>query len=115
MSVLGATIAAALVLLPLIFLIVQAQQSGWGEVQRLLLRHSVAVLLWNSLRLTVACTVLCALLGVGAAWCVERTALPARNFWAVALVLPLGIPDFVVGFGWVSIEPSLHGYLAAVM
>src|SRR6202012_799686 len=24
-------------------------------------------------------------------------------------------PDFVVGFSWVSIAPSLHGYLAAVM
>jgi iron(III) transport system permease protein len=114
-SIAGASAAAALVLLPLVFLVVQAQQSGWSEVQRLLLRHSVAVLLWNSVRLTLACTVLCAILGVGAAWCVERTALPARRLWAVALVLPLGIPDFVVGFGWVSLEPGLHGYLAAVM
>jgi len=114
-SVVGAAIAVALVLLPLAFLVIQARQSGWGEVQRLLLRHSVAVLLWNTIRLTVACTVLCALLGVGAAWCVERTTLPARRLWAVALVLPLGVPDFVVGFGWVSIDPGLHGYLAAVM
>lgn len=111
----GAAAAAALVLLPLVFLVVQAQQSGWSEVQRLLLRHSVAVLLWNTLRLAVACTALCAVLGVAAAWCVERTKLPGRRLWTVALVLPLGIPDFVVGFGWVSIEPGLHGYLAAVM
>ena len=114
-SIAGGTIAAALVLLPLVFLVVQAQQSGWGEVQRLLLRHSVAVLLWNTVRLTLACTVLCAVLGVAAAWCVERTTLPARRLWAVPLVLPLGVPDFVVGFGWVSIDPALHGYLAAVM
>jgi iron(III) transport system permease protein len=114
-SVAGGTIAAALVLLPLTFLVVQAQRSGWGEVQRLLLRHSVAVLLWNTVRLTLACTVLCSVLGVASAWCVERTTLPLRRMWAVALVLPLGIPDFVVGFGWVSIDPALHGYLAAVM
>jgi iron(III) transport system permease protein len=114
-SAVGATVAAALVLLPLAFLVIQAQQSGWGEVERLLLRHTVVVLLWNTVRLTLACTVLCAVLGVGAAWCVERTALPLRRLWAVALVLPLGIPDFVVGFGWVSLEPGLHGYLAAVM
>jgi iron(III) transport system permease protein len=114
-SIAGATIAAGLVLLPLAFLIVQAGQSGWGEVQRLLLRHSVAVLLWNTARLALACTVLCAVLGVAAAWCVERTVLPARRLWAVLLVLPLGVPDFVVGFAWVSIDPSLHGYLAAVM
>ena len=114
-SIAVAILAAALVLLPLTFLIVQAGQSGWSEAQRLLLRHSVAVLLWNTVRLAVACTILCALLGVAAAWCVERTELPARRMWAVLLVLPLGIPDFVVGFSWVSIDPALHGYLAAVM
>jgi iron(III) transport system permease protein len=114
-SATGACVAAGLVLLPLIFLIVQAQQSGWGEVERLLFRHSVAVLLWNTLRLTAACTLLCAVVGVAAAWCVERSAIPARRLWAVVLVLPLGIPDFVVGFGWVSLFPGLHGYWAAVL
>jgi len=114
-SVAGGTIAAVLVLLPLAFLVYQAQRSGSGELERVLLRHSVAVLLWNTVRLALACTVLCAVLGVAAAWCVERTTLPARRLWAVVLVLPLGVPDFVVGFGWVSIDPALHGYLAAVM
>ena len=111
----GALLAVALVLLPLTFLVVQAQQNGWDEVQRLVFRHSVAVLLWNTVRLAVACTLLCAVLGVAAAWCVERTDVPARHLLAVLLVLPLGIPDFVVGFGWVSIDPGLRGYLAAVM
>ncbi len=114
-SVACAVLAAGLVLLPLVFLLIQAQESGWGHVRALLFRHTVAVLLWNTLRLTVACTVLCAILGVGAAWLVERTDIPLRRMWAVLLVLPLGIPDFVVGFSWVSIAPSLHGYLAAVM
>jgi len=114
-SVAGGALAAGAVLLPLAFLVVQAQRSGWGEVQRLLLRHSVAVLLWNSVRLAAACTALCAVLGVGAAWLVERTDVPARRLWAVLLVLPLGIPDFVVAFGWISIDPGFHGYLAAVM
>jgi iron(III) transport system permease protein len=114
-SVAGGLIAAAGVLLPLAFLVVEAQNSGWGEVEHLLLRHNVAVLLWNSLRLAVACTLLCAALGVGAAWLVERTDIPLRRLWSVLLVLPLGIPDFVVGFGWVSIDPGLHGYLPSVM
>src|ERR1700729_3764412 len=87
---LGGALACVLVLLPLIFLLDQAGQSGWGELHRLLFRHSVAVLLWNSVRLTVACTLLCAFLGVGAAWLVERTELPLRRLWAVVLVLPLG-------------------------
>ena len=114
-SAAGGALAAGAVLLPLAFLVVQAQHSGWGEVERLLFRHSVAVLLWNSVRLALACTTLCALLGIGCAWLVERTDVPLRRLWAVLLVLPLGIPDFVVSFGWVSIDPSLHGYPAAVM
>jgi iron(III) transport system permease protein len=114
-SIAGAAAACVLVLLPLVFLVVQAQSSGWGEVERLVVRRSVGVLLWNTIRLTAACTAGCAVLGTAAAWCVERTTLPARRWWAVALVLPLGVPDFVVGFGWVSIDPALHGYWAAVM
>jgi len=111
----GGAIAAGLVLLPLVFVVVQAHQSGWDHVRSLLLRHQTAVLLWNTVRLAVACTLLCAVLGVAAAWLVERTDVPLRRVWAVLLVLPLGIPDFVVAFGWVSIAPGLHGYLAAVM
>jgi len=111
----GALLAAGLVLLPLAFVVVEALHPGFGEARRLLLRHTVAVLLWNTARLAVACTLLCAVLGIGAAWCVERSSLPARRLWAVLLVLPLGIPDFVIGFGWVSIAPGLRGYPAAVM
>ncbi len=114
-SIAGGVLAAGLVLLPLVFLLDEALQPGWGEIERLLLRHNTAVLLWNTLRLALASTALCAVLGVAAAWCVERTRLPGRRIWAVALVLPLGIPDFVVGFGWVSLEPGLHGYWAALL
>src|SRR5580693_4374549 len=114
-TALGAALVGALVLLPLVFLVVEAQQSGWNEVERLLFRHNTAVLLWNTLRLVTASASLCLVIGVAAAWCVERTTIPGRRLWAVALVLPLGIPDFVVGFGWVSIDHGLHGYLAAVM
>ncbi len=114
-TTIGALLVGGLVLLPLAFLVIEAQQSGWGEVERLLFRHNTAVLLWNTLRLVMASTVLCLAIGVAAAWCVERTTIPGRRLWMVLLVLPLGIPDFVVGFGWVSIDHGLHGYLAAVM
>jgi iron(III) transport system permease protein len=111
----GALIAGALVLLPLVFLTVEAQRSGWSTTSHLLLRHITAVLLWNTVRLAFACTVLCALIGVAGAWLTERTTLPGRGMWALLLVLPLGIPDFVVGFGWISLDHSLHGFHAAVL
>jgi iron(III) transport system permease protein len=114
-SICGAAVAAVLVLLPLVFLVDEARRSGWGTTERLLFRHLTAVLLWNTVRLVLASTALCALLGVAAAWCVERTTIPARRVWGVLLVLPLGIPDFVIGFGWVSLDHGLQGYWAAVM
>jgi iron(III) transport system permease protein len=108
-------VVAATVLVPLVFLITQAAQVGWTQLSDLLFRSLTLTLLWNTVRLTVAVTVLCAVIGVGAAWATERTTLPARRFWVVALMLPLAVPDFVLGYGWVSIDPGLHGFLGATL
>jgi iron(III) transport system permease protein len=111
----AAVVVAGTVLLPLAFLLLQAVQSGWTQISPLLFRHLTAALLWNTVRLTFAVTVLCALIGVAAAWCTERTALPFRRFWTVALVLPLAVPDFVLGYGWISLDPGVHGYRGSVL
>ena len=55
------------------------------------------------------------MLGTLLAWFVERTDLPGRRLWAVLVVVPLGIPDFVVSFGWRAIFPSFGGFWAAVL
>ncbi len=102
-------------LLPLSFLVFEATQVGWRLVWSLLDRSIVAGLLWNTIRLAAAVTFLCAVIGTGAAWLTERTALPGRRVWAVLLVLPLVIPDFVVAWTWSSIFPSVHGYFGAVL
>ena len=57
----------------------------------------------------------CAVLGTGAAWCVERTDLPGRRVWAVLVVIPLAIPDFVVSFGWNSLWTWAHGFIGAAI
>jgi iron(III) transport system permease protein len=106
---------AGLVALPLAFLILQAAQVGWHELRPLLFRHLTATLLWNTVRLTFAVTVLCAAIGVAAAWCTERTDLPWRRLWTVVLVLPLAMPDFVLGYSWSSLVPSVHGYWGSVL
>jgi iron(III) transport system permease protein len=106
---------AALVLLTPGFLAVQAGQLGWSGITHVLVRPLVAQLLWNTVRLAAVVTVLAAAIGVAAAWCVERTTLPGRRFWAVLVVLPIAIPEFVVGYAWASVFRSLHGYLAAVL
>jgi iron(III) transport system permease protein len=111
----AATAVAALLLLPVAFLLIEARDAGWGDVLHLIFRHLTGTLLWNTVRLSAAVTVLAAVIGVGAAWCVERTALPGRRAWAVLVVLPVAIPDFVVGYAWISIAPAVHGYFGAVL
>jgi len=46
---------------------------------------------------------------------VERTDLPGRRVWAVLVVVPLAIPDFVVSFGWNSLWAWVQGFRGAVI
>ncbi len=110
----AAALVGVAVLTPLIFLIVQAFQLGWSTLQPLLFRSLTGELLWHTVSLTVVVTLLCAALGTLLAWFIERTDLPGRSAWAVLVVIPLGIPDFVVSFGWRAIFPSFGGFWAAV-
>jgi iron(III) transport system permease protein len=110
-----ALVVAVAVILPIVFLIVQAAQVGWGALDPLLFRSLTAQLLWNTVSLTVVVTFLCAVVGTLAAWFVERTDIPGRRLWAVLVVIPLGIPDFVVSFGWRAIFPSFGGFWGAAL
>lgn len=111
----GGLLVAALALVPIVFLLLEARHISLSEIGRLLGRPRVATLLANTMGLTVAATALCAVIGVAAAWCVERTDIPGRRAWMVALVLPIAIPEFVSSFGWVSFFPSMQGYWGALL
>jgi iron(III) transport system permease protein len=108
-------LVAAILALPLVFLLIEAHGVGFGEVAHLIFRPLTGTLLWNTVRLTVVVTAACALIGTTAAWCVERTDLPGRRVWAVLVVVPLAIPDFVVSFGWNSLWTWAHGFRGAVI
>ncbi|HYA44675.1 MAG TPA: ABC transporter permease subunit, partial [Acidimicrobiales bacterium] len=110
---LAGTAVAGVVLLPLAFLCLQAAQSGWTDLSRLLFRHLTAELLWNTLKLAAIVTAACATIGTAAAWVTERTTLPGRRAWAVLLVLPVAVPDFVIAWAWASLDPSLSGLAGA--
>jgi iron(III) transport system permease protein len=112
---LGALVATIAVVLPLVFLIAQAVQVGWGTLHPLLFRTLTAQLIWHTVSLTVVVTLLCAVIGTVSAWFIERTQLPGRRAWAVLVVIPLGIPDFVVSFGWRAIFPAFGGFWAATL
>ncbi|HXN61284.1 MAG TPA: iron ABC transporter permease, partial [Acidimicrobiales bacterium] len=110
-----AVVVGLAVVTPLVFLIVQAFQTGWSTLHPLLFRSLTAQLLWNTVSLTFVVTALCAVLGTVLAWFVERTDLPGRHLWAILVVVPLGIPDFVVSFGWRAIFPAFGGFWGAVL
>jgi len=109
------SLVVILLALPLVFLLIEAHGAGTSDVAHLIFRRLTADLLWNTVRLTVVVTVLCAVIGTAAAWCVERTNLPGRRIWAVLVVVPLAIPDFVVSFGWASLWTWVHGFRGAVV
>jgi iron(III) transport system permease protein len=106
---------AALLAVPLVFLLIESHHAGIGAVADQIFRPLTGTLLWNTVRLTVVVTVLCAILGTATAWLVERTDLPGRRVWAVLLVVPLAIPDFVVSFGWNSLFIWVQGFRGAVL
>jgi iron(III) transport system permease protein len=109
------SLVAAVLALPLVFLLIEAHGAGASDVAHLIFRPLTLSLLWNTIRLTVVVTVACAVIGTAAAWCVERTDLPGRRAWAVLVVVPLAIPDFVVSFGWNSLWTWAHGFTGAVI
>jgi iron(III) transport system permease protein len=111
---LSVVIALAL-LAPLVLIGLDARLAGWTEIHRVLFRAYSRQLLIDTVELAVVVTTLSAVIGTAAAWCTERTALPSRRVWTVLLVLPVAIPDFVVGYAWHSIAPSLIGLRAAAL
>ena len=52
-------------------------------------------------------------IGLGAAWLVERTDLPGRRVWAALLVAPLAVPAFASSYAWASLWPAFEGLPAA--
>ncbi|MEU0467071.1 iron ABC transporter permease [Amycolatopsis sp. NPDC006131] len=112
---LSAAVVGLLALVPLGFVVAYTISTGWGEVERLVFRLRTVELLWNTIRLVGGSVLLCAMIGVGAAWLVERTTLPGRKVWHVLLVAPLAVPAFVNSYGWVSVLPEASGYLGALL
>ena len=89
--------------------------TGPARAYQLLVRPRVGELFINTGALLVLTVPLCTLIGVGAAWLVERTDLAARHWWRPVFVVPLAVPAFVNSYAWTSVVPSLHGLAAGVL
>ncbi|MBJ7451004.1 MAG: iron ABC transporter permease, partial [Blastococcus sp.] len=110
-----AVAVAALALVPLGYITWYCVDLGWDGVRELVLRPRVGELLWNTVRLVAGTVVCCAVLGLGAAWLVERSSVPGRWIWHVLLVAPLAVPAFVNSYAWISLLPGLDTYAGALL
>ncbi|MCU1441915.1 MAG: Fe(3+)-transport system permease protein sfuB [Cryobacterium sp.] len=106
---------AALGLLPLGYILFTSVATGWPTLSALIFRPRVGELLVNTVALVVLAVPACLVVGVAAAWLVERTNVPAPRVFAVLLAAPLAVPAFVNSYGWVSAVPSLNGLGAGVL
>ncbi|MGB7422213.1 MAG: ABC transporter permease subunit, partial [Comamonas sp.] len=105
----------ALILLPLVYVGLRTAQAGLADIAAELLRPRTLQLLLNTVGLGAGVTLLTIVIGLGVAWCVERTNLPLRNFWRIAAGLPLVLPAFVASYAWASIGTGFQNLGGAIM
>lgn len=110
-----ALVVAAASLIPLGYVIVESIDTGFDTASSLLFRPRVGELLTNTVLLVVITVPICIVVGVMAAWLVERTRVFGAKVWAVLLAAPLAVPAFVNSYSWVSTVPSLGGLHGGVL
>lgn len=104
---------AVLTVLPLLIVGERAFNTGWGAAVDYLVRPRIGELLANTALLVLVTVPASVVIGVGAAWLVERTNLPFAGLWRLLLLAPLAVPAFVSSYAWLSIFPWLDGLAGA--
>lgn len=107
--------ASAVALIPLFYLGVRVSEAGWDRITEEVLTTRTGELAAHSVALAAVVTLACAVLGVGTAFMVTRTDLPARRTFGVLAALPLAVPTYVAGFSWVSIVDGFAGFWPAAL
>lgn len=95
-------IAAIAIALPLVYLIIRTLSIGGEELWNYLSRQRTLEIIFNSIVMAAAVTVLSALLAIPLAFLTVRTDLPGRRFWAIITTLPLAIPTYVGSFALIA-------------
>jgi len=90
----------ALVAIPLGRLIQVAAEGGWSGVGATLRGPGVGRSIANTLVLSVVVTAAAVPLGAALTLALRRSDLPARSALRLGLLLPLLVPQFVLGYSW---------------
>ena len=93
-------VVLALVVLPLARLAGTVVEQGLDATLAILRGPGLARAVGDTLLLAVVVTAVAVPLGTAAALGLAHAAVPARPFWRVALLLPVLVPQFVLGYSW---------------
>jgi iron(III) transport system permease protein len=93
-------LVAALVALPLLRLAQVLWQESDGDLLGVLGSAELGTAVRNTIVLAAAVTLAAVPIGVGMALTLRRPDLPGRAFWRGAVLVPLVVPDFVLGYSW---------------
>src|SRR5699024_6629890 len=104
-----------LCLLPIVYVVLRAQQAGWGQAVQLIFRERVYELLVNTLKMDFSVTILSVIIGVATAWFIERTSLLGQKRWNLHFSFPFAVPSFVSSYSWISFFPQVEGLSGAVL
>jgi iron(III) transport system permease protein len=104
---------ALLVGLPVVITAVQAFQGGVSAANTAITASAAPALFLHTIELAAIVTPACGVLGLAAAWVLDRTQVPGRRIWPLLLVAPLAVPLFVTSYAWATLSPSLTGFWGA--
>jgi iron(III) transport system permease protein len=95
-----ALLVSLLAVVPLIYIIIRAVSADAATWSRLWVGQMPDLLVQTALLLAgvIGFTLL---VGIGAAWLVERSDLPGRGVWRVLLALPLALPGYVAAITYI--------------
>ena len=92
--------AGVVVAVPLLMLTRTSWLEGRGRLAEVLTEPEFGTAVAHSFELSAATTALAVPIGVAIALALRDPRLPGRAFWRAAVLLPLLVPDFVLGYSW---------------
>ena len=93
-------VAALVVVAPLLMMLRTVWTEAGAHGGDVLTAPGLDAAVRNTFVLATVVTVLAVPAGTLLALALRRRDLPARSFWAVAVLLPVLVPDFVLGYSW---------------
>ncbi len=94
-------VAVLLVLLPILVMVRTVWKEGSGQLGNILTSPGLGVAVGNTLVLAVVVTALAVPIGALLALALRSPEVPGRRFWQFGVLLPVLVPDFVLGYSWV--------------